>query len=79
MNNIQKMFNQVNAIISFLPENERNILPKEMINFFNKKADCPPEEALDLAKPLEEQDLTDETIFMLYNINNLLKEKNKGL
>ncbi len=73
MNNIQKMINQVNAIISLLPENERRILPKKLVDFFNNKANCSPENAIDISKPLGEQALVDETMLMLYYINNLLK------
>lgn len=75
MNNKQTMLNQVNAIISFLPENERNILPQKLVDFFKDKATIAPEQALDISLPLGEQNLTDETMLMLYYINNLLKNK----
>ena len=75
MNNKQIMINQVNAIISFLPENERNVLPKDFVTFFKDKANCPPNEAIDTEKALGEQKLTDETMLMLYYINKKLKEK----
>ena len=74
MNNAQEMINQVNAIISFLPENEREILPKKLVDFFSSKATCSPENAIDISKPLGEQALTDETMLMLYYINDLLKK-----
>ena len=73
MNNKQQMINQINAIISFLPENERKILPETLVDFFKSNANCRPEEALDMTKPLGEQDLADETMFMLYFIRSLLK------
>lgn len=73
MNNKQLMFNQVNAIISFLPEDERNTLPQNLVDFFKNNSNCSPDEVLDIALPLDKQNLTDETMLMLYHINSLLK------
>ena len=70
----QEMYNQVNAVIYFLPEEDRNKLPNRLIRFFRDKANCEPEDVIDLNKGLEEQGFNDETIIMLYHINNLIKK-----
>ena len=77
MINEQLMFNQINAIISLLPENEKKVLSPKFVLYFKEHANCEPEEALDFSKPLKEQELTDETLLMLYHLNNMLKEKLK--
>jgi len=78
MNANQRMINQMNAILSFLPETDKRQLPQKLIDFFSKNADCSPEETLDTSLPLEKQDLDDETLLMLYYIGILTKEKRQG-
>jgi len=74
VDNKQKMFNQVNALLTFLAEDDRKKLPQKLIDFFKEHANQPPTESLDISLPLAEQDLTDETLLMLYYINDILKK-----
>ena len=78
MNYNQTMINQINAIITFFPEEDKQCLPYKLIRFFTQNSNCPPEEAIDISLPLEKQNLDDETILMLYYINNLLQNKRQG-
>ena len=69
----QEMYNQVNAVIYFLPEEDKSKLPSKLINFFKNKANKKPEEVIDVNKSLDKQGFNDETIIMLYHINSLIK------
>lgn len=73
----QTMINQMNAIIHFFPEEDKRRLPYKLVRFFSQNATCPPEEAVDMSLPLEKQDLDDETVLMLYFINNLAKQSSR--
>lgn len=75
MTNQELTFNQINACICLLPEEERKLLPKRLVDFFKNKATLPPEESLDLNQPLEKQNFTDESLLLLYYINKELKTK----
>ena len=74
MSEFQEMYNQVNAVIYFLPEEDRSRLPSKLINFFKNKANKKPEEVIDVNKELDKQGFNNETIIMLYHINTLIKD-----
>ena len=74
----QIMINQINAIIYYLPEQDKQLLPYKLIRFFQHNANCLPEEAINTKLPIEKQDFDDETILMIYYINNLLQNKRQG-
>lgn len=71
---IHMCVNQVNAFISFLPEEERRLLPTFLVSHFAEEADQPPEKALDPRKTLAEQSFSAETLLLLTYINMILKE-----
>ena len=73
MTNEELTFNQINAVISYLPEEERNLLPKTFVNFFKNKSTASPENSIDISLPLEKQNFTDEAMLILYHITKLLK------
>lgn len=73
MSKNQIMIEQINGIIQALPERDRSKLPKTLIKYFNDNADSLPNEAIDITKRLEEQELSDETLVMLSYINKILQ------
>lgn len=70
----QTTINQVNAVVSFLPENERELLPKKLIDFLHNKSSELPENSLDLNRPFEEQSFTEEAFLILYGIKEELRK-----
>ena len=74
MSEFQEMYNQVNAVIHFLPKEDRSRLPVKLISFFKRKANKKPEEVIDMNKELDKQRFNNDTIIMLYYINSLIKD-----
>lgn len=75
---LRECINQVHAFISYLPEDERKLLPVALVEYFAEHADLPPSESLDTSKSLEQQDLADETLLFLFYINMIFKEIKKS-
>lgn len=69
-----RCINEINAIITYFPEDERNLLPLTLVEYFAEHADRAPNDVLDMTKPLEKQSLSDETIIFLYYINSIFTE-----
>lgn len=74
----RECFNQVNAIISCFPDEERRLLPPTLVEYFAAHADLQPNDSLDMSKPLEQQSLSDETLLFLFYINSIFKEIKKS-
>ena len=72
-----RCINEINAIITYFPEEERNLLPLTLVEYFDEHATQSPNDALDMTKPLEKQSLSDETIVFLYYINSIFAEIKK--
>lgn len=70
--------NEVNAIISCLPEKERELLPASLVEYFAERADLPPSKVFDMSKPLEQQSFSDETLLFMFYINTIFKEIEKS-
>lgn len=64
----QETFNQINAFISYLPDEERKKLPKKLVRYFYCKSNCSPKEALNPNLSLYEQNFTDEALLFLFYI-----------
>lgn len=74
----RECINQVNAIISYFPDDERRLLPSTLVEYFAAHADLPPNDSLDMSKPLEQQSFSDETLLFLFYINSIFKEIKKS-
>lgn len=75
---LRECINQVNAIISNLPEEKCKLLPVALVEYFAEHADQPPSEAIDTSKPLDLKDLADDTIIFVFYIDMIFKEIKKS-
>lgn len=61
MNNYPKAYTEVLEIIKYLPEEEREKIPAEKINFYEQNCDKEYEFKFDISKPIDEQKTLRET------------------
>lgn len=70
--------NEINAIVSSFPDEERKLLPVSLVEYFAERADLPPSKVFDMSKPLEQQSISDETLLFMFYINMVFKEIEKS-
>jgi len=70
--------NEINAIVSCFPDEERKLLPVGFVEYFAERADLPTSKVFDMSQSLEQQSFSDETLLFMFYINMIFKEIEKS-
>lgn len=76
---IRQAYSEVNEFLKLLPENEKNMIPQELRNFFEKERDFQYQKGIKSNIPIKEQKLKQETlaIIALLNLQYWCKDENE--